>query len=298
MNRHSWFHRIILRPVLAAMLVAALCHPVQASLTVASLSTVTTDLARQIGGTNVRVVPIIGSGIDPHAFEPTPADVKKVSDADLVLFTGKGMEGYLTKLEDASGNPSKFVDVGQSIPTLTMTEDGTTAPDPHWWQSVENMKIAAQSVKSSLAAADPSHAADYRANTTAYLAQLDELERWIRVTLAALPRSKRKLVTSHDSLGYFARDHSFVIHPVKGISTSEEPSSQNVRDIIGVINREGVKAVFFESIENPKAIDQISRESGAKPGGTLYTDGLGSDSESTYVGMMRHNVTTIVEGLK
>ncbi len=270
----------------------------KADLTVASLSTITTDLARNIGGSHVKVEAIIGPGVDPHALEPTPSDVRKVADANIVLFTGKGIEGYLTKLEEASGNSAKFLDVGAVIPSLTMSEGGKSVEDPHWWHSVENMKKAARAVADAFETADPSNAATYKKNTMAYLASLEELQRWIRVKLAGLPRSKRKLVTSHDALGYFARDYGFIIYPVKGIATNEEPSSGHVREIIEVIRDQGVKAVFFESIENPQAIEQISRETDAKTGYTLYSDGLGATEAATYDSMMRHNVSAIVDGLK
>jgi len=270
----------------------------KADLTVASLSTITTDLARNIGGSHVKVEAIIGPGVDPHALEPTPGDVRKVADANIVLFTGKGIEGYLTKLEEASGNSAKFLDVGTVIPSLTMSEGGKSVEDPHWWHSVENMKKAARAVADAFETADPSNAATYKKNTMAYLASLEELQRWIRVKLAGLPRSKRKLVTSHDALGYFARDYGFTIYPVKGIATNEEPSSGHVREIIEVIRDQGVKAVFFESIENPQAIEQISRETDAKTGYTLYSDGLGATEAANYDSMMRHNVSAIVDGLK
>jgi zinc/manganese transport system substrate-binding protein len=285
--------RFLISCIIALAITAA-----RADLKIASLSTVTTDLARQVGGTNVTVDPIIATGVDPHEFEPTPGDIRKVAEANLVLFTGKGMEGYLTKLEDASGNPGKFLDVGRSIPSLTTMEEGRSVEDPHWWHGVENMKRATRSVASAFARADPPHAAEYRRNADSYLAQLDDLGRWIRVTLAGLPKEKRKLVTSHDALGYFAHDYGFVIYPIKGVSTAEEPSSKNVRDIIEVIRREGVKAVFFENVENPRAIAQISSETGAVIGGGLCADGLGTGDSATYTGMMKHNVTTIVSGLK
>lgn len=270
----------------------------KADLTVVSLSTITTDLARNIGGSHVKVEAIIGPGVDPHALEPTPGDVRKVADANIVLFTGKGIEGYLTKLEEASGNSAKFLDVGTVIPSLTMSEGRKSVEDPHWWHSVENMKKAARAVADAFETADPSNAATYKKNTMAYLASLEELQRWIRVKLAGLPRSKRKLVTSHDALGYFARDYGFTIYPVKGIATNEEPSSGHVKEIIEVIRDQGVKAVFFESIENPQAIEQISRETDAKTGYTLYSDGLGATEAATYDSMMRHNVSAIVDGLK
>jgi zinc/manganese transport system substrate-binding protein len=270
----------------------------RADLTVASLSTITTDLAKNIGGTHVKIEAIIKPGIDPHEFEPTPSDVKKVGRADLVLFTGKGMEGFLTKLEEAAGVMGKFVNVGEAIPSFTMTEEGHKVEDPHWWHSVSNMERAARTLVQAFKKADPANAGYYEEREERFLDSCDDLERWIRVKLAELPRSKRKLVTSHDALQYFARDYGFTILPMKGISTGEEPSSQHVKEIIGVIKSHGVKAVFFESIENSRAVNQIAAETGARTGGILYSDGLGDTEASTYDSMMRHNVSTIVDGLK
>jgi zinc/manganese transport system substrate-binding protein len=270
----------------------------RADLTVASLSTITTDLAKNIGGTHVKIQAIIKPGIDPHEFEPTPSDVKKVAKADLVLFTGKGMEGFLTKLEEAAGVTGKFVNVGEAVPTLMMTDEGRKVEDPHWWHSVENMKRATRLVTDRFEQADPANRGYYEGREKEYLASLNELQRWSRVKVAELPSSRRKLVTSHDALQYFARDYGFIILPVKGISTAEEPSSQHVKEIIGVIRSQGVKAVFFESIENSRAVNQIAAETGARSGGILYSDGLGDTEASTYDSMMRHNVSTIVDGLK
>ncbi len=270
----------------------------RADLTVASLSTITTDLAKNIGGTHVKIEAIIKPGIDPHEFEPTPSDVKKVAKADLVLFTGKGMEGFLTKLEEAAGVTGKFVNVGEAVPSLTMTEEGRKVEDPHWWHSVENMKRATRLVTDRFEQADPANRSYYAGREKEFLASLNELQRWSRVKVAELPSSRRKLVTSHDALQYFARDYGFTILPVKGISTGEEASSQHVKEIIGVIRSQGVKAVFFESIENSRAVNQIAAETGARTGGVLYSDGLGDTEASTYDSMMRHNVSTIVDGLK
>jgi zinc/manganese transport system substrate-binding protein len=283
-------------PAMVLILVAASSS--RADLTVASLSTVTTDLACNVGGMHVKVTAIIRPGIDPHEFEPTTGDVRRVADADLVLYTGKGIEGFLAKLREAAGTKTRFVDVGTFIPSLSMTEEGHKVEDPHWWHSVENMKRATRTVADAFGKEDPANAASYGKNAETYLASLDELQRWIRVKLAELPRSKRKLVTSHDALQYFARDYGFTINPVKGISTGEEPSSKHVKEVIGVIRDQDVKAVFLESIENPRAVEQISLETGAKTGGILYSDGLGETEASSYDSMMRHNVSTIVDGLK
>lgn len=282
--------------LLAALFLGSLSG--RADLTVASLSTITTDLAKNIGGTHVKIQAIIKPGIDPHEFEPTPSDVKKVAKADLVLFTGKGMEGFLTKLEEAAGVTGKFVNVGEAVPTLMMTDEGRKVEDPHWWHSVENMKRATRLVTDRFEQADPANRSYYEGREKDYLASLNELQRWSRVKVAELPSSRRKLVTSHDALQYFARDYGFTILPVKGISTAEEASSQHVKEIIGVIRSQGVKAVFFENIENSRAVNQIAAETGARTGGVLYSDGLGDTEASTYDSMMRHNVSTIVDGLK
>ena len=152
----------------------------RAELKVASLSTITTDIADNVGGDKVQLIPIIKPGIDPHEFQPLPSDVKQIETADLVLITGKGIEGYLTKLEDAVGNKVKFVDVGSTIPSLKLEEEGKMVEDPHWWHSIENMKKATAVVEKRFIEADPANKTTYEKNTAAYLAQLEGLETWAK----------------------------------------------------------------------------------------------------------------------
>jgi zinc/manganese transport system substrate-binding protein len=270
----------------------------RAELKVASLSTITTDIARNVGGDKVKVIPIIKAGMDPHEFQPTPEDMKQMTDADLILITGKNLEGYLTKLEQSTGGAGKLVDTGAAIPSLKLKEEGHVVEDPHWWHSIDNVKKATVAVKKRFVAADPANKAAYEKNAAAYLAKLDDLEKWARLEISKLPREKRKLVTSHDAFQYFARDFGFKIYGIEGVSTQDEPSSKKITDLIKTIKSEGVKAVFFESIENPKVVTEITEETGAKVGGELYADGLGDKDASTYPDMMRYNITTIVEGLK
>ena len=270
----------------------------RAELKVASLSTITTDIARNVGGDGVKVIPIIKPGIDPHEFQPSPLDVKQIESADLVLITGKGIEGYLTKLEEAVGNKAKFVDTGSAIPSLKLEEEGQIVEDPHWWHSIENVKKATVLVKKHFINADPANKAVYEKNAGAYLAKLTELEKWAKQEVSKLPREKRKLVTSHDAFQYFARDFGFKIYAIEGVSTDDQPSSKKVTNLIKTIRSEGVKAVFFEGIENPKLVGVITKETGAKVGGELYADGLGDKEASTYPDMIRYNITAIVESLK
>ena len=301
----------------------ALSVPARAAepaLTVASLSTVLSDVARRVGGERVRVVEIVRPGIDPHEFQPSPSDVQAVAKADILLISGKGLEGYLAKLEQSAGGGSagkfvdvrskwsdhqytggKYVNIGDALGvSLKLQEEGRTVDDPHWWHSFANVRRATELVQAVFVQADPRNAQDYATHGAAYVNRLAAAENDVKLKVAELPRDRRKLVTSHDAFGYLARDYGFTVYPVEGVSTSDEPSSRQVAALLDTIRREKVKAVFFENTQNPKVLATITRETGATVGGELYADGLGApDSDAaTYEGMMRHNVETIVNALK
>ncbi len=285
---------------------------------VASLSTVLTDIAKNVGGERVKILQIVKPGVDPHVYEPTPGDISKISEARLVLASGLGFEGYLEKLKTSIGAGPDFVVAGDVIQPIFVNEEdahddagdghdhghhhaagtGGKYPDPHWWHSIKNAGIVTLQIRDALIAADPAGRADYESNAGDFQEKLAALSKWVRLQVAALPKNRRVLVTSHDALGYFAADYSFEVHPVQGISTSDQPSSLKVRELIKDINDEGVKAIFAENIENPKVLQEITKETGARLGGVLYADGLGTGDAATYEGMMRHNVTTIVKALQ
>ena len=292
-----------LLPLLAAAFLAGAPGLAAApALKVAALSTVLADVARNVGGERVEIIEVVRPGVDPHEFSPTPGDVQNVAGADLVLISGKGLEGYLAKLESSAGGaPDKYVDVGKAVGgSLQLQEEGRTVEDPHWWHSVGNVRRAVGAVRDAFARTDAADKDLYAKNADAYLARLDALERTLKLKVAELPRDRRKLVTSHDAFGYFARDFGFKVYPVEGVSTADEPSSKQVADLIAEIKKERVKAVFFENTQNPKVISSITRETGAVVGGELYADGLGGpDTDAaTYEAMMQHNVNTIVDALK
>lgn len=283
-------------------------------LKVASLSTVLGDIARQVGGDLVQVTEIVEPGVDPHIFEPSPGDIKKISQAQVVLASGLGFEPYLTKLQKSLGSGPVFVVVGDFLKPLLVDEScsedhnhdhghshghavGGKIADPHWWHSIKNVEIATNVIRDAFSKADPENKAIYRKNAQRYQEQLEQLAAWVRNALAPLPRNERILVTSHDALGYFARDYGFTILPVEGISTADQPSSKKVRDLILEIKESGVPAIFAENISNPKVLQEITRETGVKTGGVLYADGLGRNEAATYDAMMRHNVSTIVNSL-
>jgi ABC-type Zn uptake system ZnuABC Zn-binding protein ZnuA len=212
------------------------------------------------------------------------------------------MEGYVGKLREATGGKGNFLEVGNGFASLKMADEenpARTVDDPHWWHSIGNVAKATKIVRDALTKISPGDAALFSANAEKYLARLAALEKWVKVKLAELPRNKRKLVTSHDAFQYFAKENGFTIYAIEGVSSSEQPSSKRVADLIRIVKEEGVKAVFTESIENPKVLAEITRETGAVVGGKLYADGLAADRDAaTYEGMYKHNVATIVDALK
>jgi hypothetical protein len=175
---------------------------------------------------------------------------------------------------------------------------GELVEDPHWWHSIGNVQRATKIVRDALIKLRPEDKALFSKNADEYIASLATLQKWVKSELAKLPRNQRKLVTSHDAFQYFAKENGFTIHAVEGLSSAEQPSSKQVADIIKLIKAQGVKAIFAETIENPKVLQEITRETGAKMGGELYADGLGEGEASTFEGMVKHNVRTIVEGLE
>jgi ABC-type Zn uptake system ZnuABC Zn-binding protein ZnuA len=277
-------------------------------LKVVSFSTILTEIAQKIGGDHVQVASLVKAGVDPHEFQPAPSDLSRVGDAQLVLTSGKNLENYVPKLQEATGGKADLLKVGDHFPSMEMKPDedekspgkgtGTLIEDPHWWHSIANVKMATRIIRDELIKLDASHKAQYDQNASAYLESLGSLEHWVKTKIAELPRDKRKLVTSHDAFQYFARDYGFKIYAIEGISTDVEPSNRHVTELIDRIKAQNVKAIFLESALNPKVTREITRETGATIGGTLYADGLGEGDAATFEGMMKHNVTLIVDSLK
>jgi zinc/manganese transport system substrate-binding protein len=267
---------------------------------VVSFSSILTEIAAAVGGDAVNVVGLVKPGVDPHEYQPTPGDLAQLAGAKVILASGKHLEHYLDKLSAGAGGNATLIKVGDQVPSLEMPEGADEhhhGEDPHWWHSVANVERATKVVRDALIAADPAAGAAFAKNAAAYLARLAALNKWIKSEIARLPRDRRELVTSHDAFQYFAREHGFKIHAIEGINPDQQASTRQVNELIDTIKKEGVKAIFLEDTLNPKVSTEITRETGAKIGGTLYADGPGADAD-TYEKMQRHNVTTIVEALK
>jgi zinc/manganese transport system substrate-binding protein len=265
-------------------------------LRVVSLHTVLTELAVEVGGPDVAVVGLIKPGIDPHTFDPSPADARDIASADLVLAGGLGLENYLDRLARNAGGRAKFVRVGDRLPgRLT---DAAGEPDPHWWNGIDEVRAAAAVVRAEFAGLRPRHAADFAVREELLQARLRHLQEWARAEVTQLPPARRELVTSHDAFAYFARDYGFVIHPLMGANPEAEPDARQLAAVIDLIRERRIKAVFVEASLNQDLIEMIVRETGCSLGGTLYADGLGLGPASTYDGAFRHNLTTLVEALR
>ena len=272
-----------------------------APLKVASLSTVLSDVARNVGGDKVQVEEIVKGGVDPHEFQPSPGDVELVAGADVVLVSGKGMEGYLSKLEE-SGDQKKFINVGDGIgSSLKLKDEGKTIEDPHWWHSVANVKKAADVIRNALIAADPADKDAFTANDATYQGKLDDLDNAIKLKVAELGRDKRKLVTSHDAFSIFRaglrvqnlshrrRQHRRGAQHAQGRRTARDHQKGK---------SEG--RVFREYAE-PEGHHADHEGNGGQGRWRTVCRWLGRARDSdaaTYDAMMRHNVNTIVDALK
>jgi zinc/manganese transport system substrate-binding protein len=270
---------------------------------VSSFSTILTEVAQRVGGDRVEVTAHLKPGTDPHDFEPKPSDLKAVANAQIVLLSAKHMEGYVGKLKDATGTKATLVEVGdKGMKSLKLTvqhgDHAHDGEDPHWWHSVRNIAQATKVVRDELTKISPTDKAAFAANAQAYLTKLEALQDWVAAKVAELPRNQRKLVTNHDAFGYFAKEFGFTVMPIAGLSKNDQPGSKKVAELVAQIKAAGVKAVFSEDVANPKVIQEITRETGAKFGGELLSDGLGTGASGTVEGMFKHNVTTIVEALK
>jgi zinc/manganese transport system substrate-binding protein len=294
--------RTALRAVVALLSLGGVSRAsAEAPLQVVTLSTVLTEVATAVGGDAVQVVGLVQPGVDPHTFNPSPADVRAMVDADLVLASGLDLEGYLARLVAGAGPRGRVIAVGDRMPGILALPRAGGPPerDPHWWQSIGNVAVAAEVVRAELARERPAQAPLFQRNAEAYRAHLAALQAWAAAEVARLPAARRELVTSHDAFGYFARDFGFTIHPVSGLSTEAEADGRHMAELVDLIRRDQVGAVFLESSVNPSLVENLVRETGVRLGGTLYADGLGppgSDAD-TYAAMYRRNVATIVGAL-
>ena len=277
----------------------------RAELKVATLHPMMADLAREVGGDHVTVIPLVDPGEDIHDFRPSSADMAKARSADLILASGKGLELYLPRLKKTLGDSTRVVEAGKAVRSVKMSATDAVfaccphhaagSIDPHWWHSVSGMRRAANHVAKEFGDADPSHKKVFAANAKAWGKELDAIEKWAKREISKIPRSRRYLVTAHAAFGYFCRDFGFKSIPVAGAS-EENASSKYLAEAIGQIRKHGVRVAFPEKNANPRALDSIIKTTGIRKGGTLIADASAS-GVTTYKAFIQHNVKAIVAAL-
>ena len=284
-----------LRLVGLVLAMAMLPARAQDRLNVVATFSILGDFARNVGGERVSVTTLVGPDGDVHVYTPAPADARKIADAKLVVINGLGLEGWLSRLTQSAGGKAAMITASQGI---TPRKRGADA-DPHAWQSVANARIYVANIRDALLAADSAGAGIYRDNAQAYLAKLDALERDVRAAVAQIPPARRKVISTHDAFGYFAAAYGIEFIAPQGVSTESEASARDIAAIITQIKTSKIPAVFLENISDPRLMRQISTETGARIGGTLYSDSLTGEKGDapTYIDMVRHNIKALTSAL-
>ena len=276
----------------------ALATPLRAQerLDVVASFSILGDFVRNVGGDRVSLAMLVGPNADVHVYAPSPADAKRIADAKLVVVNGLGLEGWLPRLVQSAGGKATIVVASNGVAPLKRGADA----DPHAWQSVGNAKIYVANIRDSLATADPADAAMFRANAERYLAELDALDADVRAAVAKIPPERRKVISTHNAFGYFAEAYGIAFIAPLGVSTETEPSARDIAAIISQIRREKIPAVFLENMSDDRLIGRIAAETGARVGGTLFSDALTDEKGDapTYIATVKHNIRALTSALE
>ncbi|MEM7583465.1 MAG: zinc ABC transporter substrate-binding protein [Acidobacteriota bacterium] len=264
------------------------------------------DAATIVGGERVQVQGLMGPGIDPHLYKASAGDVRALADADLILYNGLHLEAAMGEVLEEMGTRRPARAVAEAVPEAERLslEDFPGNFDPHIWFDVTLWQQAVEQVALALAEVDPDGQATYRANAAAYQAELEALDRWARERIATVTEDRRVLITAHDAFNYFGRAYGIEVEALQGISTTSEAGTADVQELVATIIEHRIPAIFIESSVPPRTIEAVQaavRSQGFEVviGGSLFSDAMGDAGtpEGTYLGMVRHNVDTIVKAL-
>jgi manganese/zinc/iron transport system substrate-binding protein len=264
------------------------------------------DIVERVGGDRVVVTGMMGPGVDPHLYKATPGDVRALTRADIVFYNGLHLEAAMGEVLEEMGERARTVPVSRDIPVdrLLAPPEFAGQYDPHIWFDVSFWMSAVGTVAEALAEADPAGAETYAANARSYLQELAALDAWVRSRIGELPEERRVLVTAHDAFNYFGQAYGVDVLGLQGISTALEAGTGDVQRVADVIVTRRIPAVFVESSIPRRTIGAVqeavhARGGDVEIGGELFSDAMGNPgtAEGTYVGMIRHNVNTIVNGL-
>ncbi|MBN8442842.1 MAG: zinc ABC transporter substrate-binding protein [Thauera sp.] len=301
--------RFLLRNALLALcaslsLTSATAAP-SAPVAVTTSFSILGDFIRQVGGTRVTVRVLVGPNEDAHAFQPRPSDARAIAASTMVVANGLGFDDWIVRLAKSAGFRGTTLIASKGVRTLNMAtadthgHDEAGGIDPHAWQDVANAQRYVANIAEALTAADPAGAGTYRANAERYAGQLKALDAEIRAALGKLPAERRRVVSSHDAFGYFARAYDIQFLSAVGVSNNAEPTAQGVARLIRQIRNEKVPAVFIENVADPRLIERIRLESGARIGGTLFSDALSAADglAPDYLSLMHHNLARLLDAL-
>jgi ABC-type Zn uptake system ZnuABC Zn-binding protein ZnuA len=266
-------------------------------LTVLGLETFLVDMAQNVAGERVRVEPLLPLGLDPHTYEPTPRDLVRIAESQVLIINGAGFEGWLEELLDNTGGGGQVIEAAEGL-----TESSERPGDPHFWLDPISAITYVENIRDGLSAIDPQGQQVYHRNAEAYIEELKALDAWIMDQVEQLPAERRILVTNHESFGYYADRYGFSIigTVIPSISTGSSPSARQLIRLVDEIEKSNAPAIFLESGANPQLADQVARETGVNVIGDLYTHSISSpDGDApSYIAMMMYNTRTIVEALK
>ena len=253
------------------------------------------DFVKNVGGDKVNVTTLVGPNGDVHVYTPAPDDARRVAAARLLIVNGLGLEGWLPRLSQSSGSKAIIVVASKGVAPLQVGSDA----DPHAWQSVANAKIYVGNIGDALIVADPADAETFRANAARYLSELDALDTQVRAEIAKIPPERRKVISTHRAFSYFAKAYGIDFIAPLGVSTETEPSARDVATIITQVKAAKIPAVFLENMNDPRLVRQIAAETGAKVGGTLFSDALTGEKGDapTYIDLVRHNIKALTSAL-
>lgn len=274
---------------------------------VASFS-ILADFVREVGGERVRIDTLVGPGQDAHLFQPAPGDARRIAAARAVVLNGLGFEGWMTRLLRAANFQGTQVVASQGIRTLRAEHGHSHGhghghshghTDPHLWQDPKRAQVMVRRIAAGLSAADPAGRPTYEANAARYNERLEALHGWVEAQYADIPRERRRIVTSHDAFAYYGERYGIDFLAAQGVTTRGEPSAQHIARLVQQLRRERITAIFIEGMANPRILEQVAAESGARIGGTLYSDALSAADgpAPTYEAMIRHNTNRIIEAL-
>lgn len=301
---------------LVALAFAAGCGPVQhpsarvldgETIQVVATIGMITDAVEHVGGTRVEVEGLMGPGVDPHLYKASEGDLRRVERADIVFYGGLHLEAKMADVLERIGERRATQAVTDEIPRseLLTPAQFKGQHDPHVWFDVQLWMTAVEQIRETLARLDPGSAALYRRNAAAYLGELERLDAYVRAQAKRVPQDRRVLITAHDAFNYFGRAYGFDVRGLQGISTAAEAGAGDVQGLARFIAERRIPAIFVESSVSPRTIQAVreavrARGFDVRIGGSLYSDAMGNPGtpEGTYVGMVRHNIDTIAEGLR